>query len=88
MAVFEMLPLQKNQIESDQALALRDKTNGNQAPVQGDQIQKDLALKELLTDFLKVAMKKVMTNQKTMTPKPRYSSNVRIFSMVVQFDSV
>ena len=83
MAVFEMLPLQKNQIESDQALALRDKTNGNQAPVQGDQIQKDLALKELLTDFLKVAMKKGMTNQKTMTPKPINSWNRGIFDRVM-----
>ena len=87
LAVFEILPLQRDQIERDQALG--DQTNGDQAPVQGDQVQEDLALKELLTDFLKVAMKKVMTNQKTMTaPKPRYSSNGGIFDRVMRFGSV
>ena len=83
--MFEILPLQRDQIERDQALG--DQTNG--APVQGDQVQEDLALKELLTNFLKVAMKKVMTNQKTMTaPKPRYSSNGGIFDRVMRFGSV
>ena len=83
LAVFEILPLQRDQIERDQALG--DQTNG--APVQGDQVQEDLALKELLTNFLKVAMKKVMTNEKTMTtPKPRYSSNGGIFDRVMRFD--
>ena len=79
LAVFEILPLQRDQIERDQALG--DQTNG--APV-----QEDLVLKELLTNFLKVAMKKVMTNQKTMTPKPRYSSNWGIFGRVMRFGSV
>ena len=82
--MFEILPLQRDQIERDQALG--DQTNG--APVQGNQVQEDLALKELLTNFLKVAMKKVMTNQKTMTPKPRYSSNWGIFGRVMRFGSV
>ena len=79
----QRIMVQRDQIEKDQTNG--DQTNGDQVPVQ--RAHEDLALKELLTDFLKVAMKKVMTNQKTMTaPKPRYSSNGGIFDRVMRFD--
>ena len=78
----QRIMVQRDQIEKDQTNG--DQTNGDQVPVQ--RAHEDLALKELLTDFLKVAMKKVMTNQKTTTPKPRYSSNLGVFDRVMRFD--